>query len=375
MDNPTPEQLLDKYFAGQCSPEEKATLESWYLLETENAVDELPEPDYIGLEEEMWKVIGPLAVPRRKVRRLWLRIAAAAAVLLIFGLGLIYFNSYKERANTAIAYQHINAGGNKAYLTLAGGKRLSLTDALNGHLAEQAGVEIIKTAKGELVYNVKNRLGNHPGVINTITTPRGGQWQVRLPDGSMVWLNSSSSLIYPSAFNNQGERKIELHGEAYFEVHKDPKHPFVVKTEQQEVRVLGTHFNISAYQEDHLVKTTLLEGSVKVTARSGIRILKPGQQSELSERAISVKAVHTDDAVAWKNGYFMFNYEDLESVMTKVARWYDVELRYEDPSVKKEVFFGTISKYERISKVLNMLERTGVVKFHMDNKTLVISKK
>ncbi|WP_316837023.1 FecR family protein [Pedobacter nutrimenti] len=375
MDNPTPEQLLDKYFAGQCSPEEKATLESWYLLETENAVDELPEPNYIGLEEEMWKVIEPLAVPRRKVRRLWLRIAAAAAILLIFGSGLIYFNSYKERTNTAIAYQNINAGGNKAYLTLGGGQKLSLTDALNGHVAEQAGVEIIKTAKGELIYNVKNRQGNHPGLINTITTPRGGQWQIRLPDGSTVWLNSSSSLIYPSAFNNHGERKIELHGEAYFEVHKDPKHAFVVKTEQQEVRVLGTHFNISAYQEDHLVKTTLLEGSVQVTARSGIRILKPGQQSELSERTISVKAVQADDAVAWKNGYFMFNYEDLESVMTKVARWYDVELRYEDPSVKKEVFFGTISKYENISKVLNMLERTGVVKFHMDKKTIVISKK
>lgn len=373
MDKLTPEQLLDRYLSGQCTEEEKATLESWYLLQTENAADQLPEPDYNHLEHSMWKAISH-AVPEKRPVRLWPRIAAAAAILLV-AFAMFFYVKNQQNSSLEMASANIHSGSNKAYLLLANGKKLALTDAANGKLADEAGVEITKTADGKLVYTVKSNRPSSTSLTNTITTPRGGQWEVRLPDGSSVWLNSSSALTYPTDFKMREQREVELKGEAYFEVRKDHKHPFIVKTEQQVVRVLGTHFNINAYPEEKRVKTTLLEGAVQVSGRAGVRTLKPGQQSDLSSVHIEVKTVQVDDAVAWKNGYFMFNYESLDMVMRKIARWYDVEFQYDDPAVKNEIFFGSISKYENIAKVLKMLELTDVVKFRIEHKVIRISKK
>ncbi|HWW38012.1 FecR family protein, partial [Pedobacter sp.] len=257
----------------------------------------------------------------------WYRYTAtAAAVLLLIGAGLFYFNSHHVILNPSqdpgLVKNTIKAGQNKATLTLANGKVINLDSTTNGEIAEQTGITITKTEKGQLVYNVtesakKEKTASAKIAYNTITTPRGGQYQVNLPDGSKIWLNASSSLKYPTLFS-KNERRVELSGEAYFEVakmtfkesgHKKARTPFIVVTSKQQVEVLGTHFNINSYEDEATTKTTLLEGAVRVSqvgSRKTVNLL-PGLQSVLNNNNLSTRAVDTDEAVAWKNGYFQFN--------------------------------------------------------------------
>jgi transmembrane sensor len=371
--------LLQKYLDGKASQEEQAIVESWQL--------EFPLADHevLGAEEtaadleevrmNLLKLSG-----YRKPFRLWPRIAAAAALVLIVS-GLYLYNR-DTTSNDGVPYaSNISPGGNKAYLILADGKRIALTDAANGTLARQAGVQITKTEDGQLVYTVLENK-SAAALYNTIETPKGGQYQVSLPDGTRVWLNAASSLKYPASFSSVKERRVELSGEAYFEVAHNKAVPFIVTTDRQAVTVLGTHFDINSYANETRVKTTLLEGSVRVNAlRPGTEpdlngtVLKPNQQSVLTSGTISVQNVEGAYEIAWKNGFFMFNYENLEQVMMKISRWYDIDVRYEDEDVKQQIFLGTVSRFENISKVLNMLEKTGNVKFLIEGKIVKISKK
>jgi len=389
--------LILKYNSGLCSDGERELVEDWY---SQFAIDEasgLSESDFDQIGVEMWaglpdEVKGNAG--RGRSVKLWPRIAAAAAVLLVVGLGVFFYTSrhLEGSAATRDLVNDLNPGSNKAYLILSNGKRVSLTDAANGAIAKEAGVEITKTADGQVIYTTRHPEGGttegpvsgnrdisslgfprHDGgrvemtAMNTIETPKGGQYQVRLPDGSKVWLNAASKLIYPVSFIGRGQREVTLSGEAYFEIAKDKSHPFHVKTLKQDVEVLGTHFNINSYADEPNIKTTLLEGSVKVNDA----ILKPGQQSILAGGKIKVVPADLEEAVAWKNGLFRFENADLPTVMRQIARWYDVDIVY-PAQIPEGTFTGEVYRNMTASKVLDGLGFTGV-KFKIEGKKIIIT--
>lgn len=306
-----------------------------------------------------------------------LKWAAAAAVLVIFSFTAYLALNKLNRKKEHVFASDVAPGKNKAVLTLADGRKISLSDAANGDVIEQAGISISKTANGQLVYHIEKTAGTiDDSKVNTISTPNGGEWEIRLPDGSVVWLNAASSLQYPLNMGSSKQRKVELTGEAYFEVAKDKSRPFIVKTIKQELEVLGTHFNINGYANENVTRTTLLEGSVRVADLNStdIQVLKPGEQSILSNSGIEIKKANTDEAVAWKNGYFMFDNERQESILRKIARWYNVEIEYADPEAKAVMYYGTVSRFEKISKVLHKLEQTGEVRFDIKGNKLIVYK-
>lgn len=308
------------------------------------------------------------------------RIASIAAVFFIMaGIGA-YLWINREVKNPAIVKSksdviknEVVPGGNKAMLTLSNGETIILDNAKNGVVATQAGIKIRKTANGQIIYDAAKPDKKASNLsYNIITTPRGGQYQIALPDGSKVWLNAASSLKFPASFSDK-ERIVEVTGEAYFEVAKvtsassGTRVPFKVISGNQTVEVLGTHFNINAYPEEATINTTLLEGSVKIWQLSThhSKHLNPGQQARVG-KSIQVADVDVRGAVAWKNGYFNFSHENIESVMRKISRWYNVDITYEG-DITREGFVGSISKFEQVSQVLEMLQLTGSVHFKIEN--------
>ncbi|ARS41399.1 hypothetical protein CA265_17770 [Sphingobacteriaceae bacterium GW460-11-11-14-LB5] len=341
------------------------------IAEEEHAVD---------VVEEKWNPVlnKILAVdkPGRSPKRILmnsLKWAAAAVVFIVFSL-TAYISLQKKKEH--IFATDVAPGKNKAILTLADGKKISLSDAMKGDIAKEAGFSITKTADGRLVYNVAGSENVNDTRLNTISTPNGGEWQIQLPDGSTVWLNAASSIQYSLNIGTAKQRRVKLDGEAYFEVAKNAAHPFIVETDKQAVEVLGTHFNINSYRDERLTKTTLLEGSVRVSHKTTneSEVLKPGEQSLVSVSGMDVKEVDVDEAIAWKNGYFMFNNERQESILRKVARWYNVEIEYADPAAKEVMYYGTVSRFEKISKVLRKFEQTGEVRFDIKGNKVIVYK-
>lgn len=380
MDAHQAQDLINKYSKGECTSEEEAIVEAWFLTELNKKGELLEEPDYKKKEAEIWEMISRKTKRQSLPVKIWYRVASVAAVLLMVAAGLFYYPHKEKHVPVQISQSadDINPGGNKAFLTLGDGKRIDLTSVKNGELAKQSGVKITKTSAGQLVYHAANLSPQTEKVkvYNTIETPNGGQYQIILPDGSKVWLNAASSLRFPASFTRLVNRKVELlSGEAYFEIAKDKKHPFIVKTHNQEVEVLGTHFNISAYEEEHAIRTTLLEGRVKVYANGVEKILKPNQQATLRGTKIEIEDVDAAYHIAWKNGYFLFNSESLESIMNTLSRWYNIEVLFKDPALKTRTFIGTISRFEKITKVLNMLERTEVASFEINGNKIIIDKR
>ncbi len=311
----------------------------------------------------------------RKVKQLWTRIAAVASLFLICTIGLYYLNKtgLADTSALLVKQNEIKAGSNNATLTLGNGKKIILSTAVNGKLAHDAGVVITKAADGMLVYEISahNRQDNLQ--TNTLSTEKGEQYQVRLPDGTKVWLNAASSLKYPSSFSQTKERRVELNGEAYFEVAKDKAHPFVVSTAQQSIEVLGTHFNVNSYIDEEITKTTLLEGAVKI---NGSVLLKPGEEAVLAKSgSLAIHSVDTENAVAWKNGLFIFEDETLKTAMNKIARWYNVEIQYQDDNLKLLTVGGSISRFDKVSEVLNFFGKAGNIQFDIKGRTIIISSK
>ncbi len=308
-----------------------------------------------------------------KVHKLWPRMAAAAAIILLIGAGIFF---YGNQSVPDIKYANdIAPGKNTATLTLANGKKIILSDAVNGQLAEESGVRITKTAKGQIIYEIKDQQLSKADVLNTLSTARGETYQVRLPDGSVVYLNAESSLKYPASFAANKQRRVELTGEAYFEVAKDKLHPFIVATSKQTVEVLGTHFNINSYANEPGTKTTLLEGSVLITPQAtgnAGSVLKPNQQAFLNGNAIQVKQVDARTAVDWKNNEIVFNGESLEIIMRKVSRWYNVEVVYENEGLKNQPFGGEVSRFANVSEVLDVLELTGFAHFDIRGRRIIV---
>jgi len=320
-------------------------------------------------------------VTRHKTIKLWPRIrvaAAAASVVLGIGIGGYFYIKSAKPVKTQVVNNDITPGKNKAVLTLANGQKISLTDASNGRIANQKGVSIRKTAGGQLIYEAaalsamgRDAAGREVVEFNTIEAPVGGQWQVILPDGSHVWLNALSSLTYPTNFAGN-ERRVKLSGQAYFEISHNRKMPFRVESKNQVVEVLGTHFDVMAYADEKLIKTTLLEGSVKISKKGETEILKPGQQAQVAENSMKIQNdVDLEDVVAWKNGYFKFN-ENLESIMNKVARWYNVDIDYQIKPDPELTFSGKISRSRNISGILKMLEYNGDVHFKIEGRRVIV---
>lgn len=304
------------------------------------------------------------------------RWAAAAAILLLIVSSVFLLTNQKEK-NTSVAkntqrqlQQDRLPGGDRAVLTLADGSSIVLDSAGNGMLAQQGTTEIIKKEDGQLLYNSQDN-ATEEIAYNLLQTPRGGQYKITLPDGSKVWLNAASSLKYPVVFSGK-ERRVEITGEAYFEIAKDALRPFKVQLNQMEVEVLGTHFNINSYTDEETVRTTLLEGRVKITTTSESNFLQPGQQAQLkpSGNMKIVNDVNLEETVAWKDGNFQFENSDIKSVMRQLARWYDVEVSYQG-TINKH-FIGGISRNVKLSQVLSMLQQTGEVRFIIEGKKIIV---
>ncbi len=382
------EKLLEKYSAGLCTDAEKALVESWHLQELSNKNSDLNPAEVDEARKQIWLAIQKEThIKSGNTKTLWLKLAASAVVLFFIGIVInreVQKNTETKQVFNNIQDKIIQPGGNKATLTLADGSKISLTDASNGVIAKQAGINITKTKNGELIYSVASASSHKKDLYNTIETPRGGQYQINLPDGTKVWLNAESSLRYPAVFD-QTKRLVELKGEAYFEVAKrldknGVRVPFKVKTElisgrNQEVEVLGTHFNINAYNNEPSNKTTLLEGSVKIKNLQSTKsaLLKPGQQSliSLSSPSVLVSAVDAEEVIAWKTGFFSFNEENLETIMNKIARWYDVEIDYRGKKINK-TFGGRISRFNSVNEVLDMLQTTDAVHFKIEGRRILV---
>lgn len=308
----------------------------------------------------------------RKFNYKW--IGYAAAILIVFlSVGVYFFRDGQRNNQRELYANNVAPGGNKAVLTLGNGKKIILDDAQNGMLAKQGNISISKAADGQLVYTVED--GGGSAKLNTIETPEGGQYQVNLPDGTKVWLNAGTRLTFPTKFVDK-QRIVELSGEAYFEVAKDTKKPFKVKmSNNTEVQVLGTHFNVSAYNEENSIKTTLLEGAVALRANEKTQRISPGQQATLSrgDNNISVaNDVNLDEVVAWKNGFFSVESITLQDLMKKVEKWYGVKVVYKE-SVQAD-FVAALPRNISLAELLDLLQLTKKVQFKLENKTLTIMK-
>jgi len=368
--------ILEKFDSGILTAEEEEIAKLWLSKLNNNDRALLSEDELEDASTRIWERLKANRPAKPIIFKLWPGFAAAGAVaLMIFGVYFFSDNQQKTNQVPDLAMQNIAPGHSGATLTLGNGKQIRLTDALKGQLAEESGVSIEKSPDGRLVYQIKDSESSK-NKTNTLSTAPGETYQVRLPDGSIVWLNSSSSLTYSVRLLQDEKRLVKLVGEGYFEVFKDRRHPFIVKTEKQEVEVLGTHFNINAYTNEMVTKTTLLEGSVRVADLNNQNhaVLEPNQQSEVSgNAAIKVKPINTEDAVAWKKGYFRFNTTPVDEVMRQLERWYNIQVVYEKDANRSAVIEGTVSRFASVSRLLKTIENTGVVKFRVEGNKVYVS--
>jgi ferric-dicitrate binding protein FerR (iron transport regulator) len=402
--------LLKRFRSGECTDGEKQLVEAWYneLMNTGELEWEAGEKESIQNTSENWLLqnmtdeeqpYAPVYRMRTAAKAWW-----AAAAILVIMTGATYYLYNKQQAALAAKKKEtlkndVAPGSNKAVLTLANGTTIVLDDASNGVVAEEGSAKVIKPEDGQLLYEQEDNSKHGPLSYNTLATPRSGQYQVILPDGSKVWLNSESSIHYPVAFA-ENERRVQITGEAYFEVAKlknssGQRIPFFVELPLTggQVEVLGTHFNVNAYSDESAIKTTLLEGRVRVS-QSAISnrqsakaieyavVLKPGEQALVAagrgktnrseNDKIKVNKADVDNVVAWKNGLFHFESADIKTVMRQLARWYDVDVVYEGTTVKNDPLFVEVSRNTRLSDVLKVLQESGSAKFTIQGKKIIV---
>ncbi|HET9279458.1 MAG TPA: FecR domain-containing protein [Flavitalea sp.] len=343
----------------------------------------IPE-GFAGSEEELRNRILLAIEKRRKeslrsvypTRTSFVKLTVAAALIIASTLSVLYIktkDASQEENNSITGVSKrdtILPGRNKAILILGDGSEVLLDTVTSGAIAENVDARVVKLDDGELSYSALADI-NAPVSYNTLSTPRGGQYAITLVDGTRVWLNSSSSLRFPTSFRDP-ERTVELSGEAYFEVAENREKPFTVKVNDVAVKALGTHFNIMAYKDEATINTTLMEGSVAVSKWKETVRLNPGQQAQISENGKIgiVKNADIEQAIAWKNGFFNFSGSDIETTMRQIARWYNIEVIYE--SKITEHFNGTILRNASIERVLRMLEFTGVVSFDIQGRKIFV---
>jgi len=312
---------------------------------------------------------------QRKNNWLWIRVAAAILVILS---ATIVFYRYSDNArvktqlvkHTQPVLNEIMPGSNKAVLTLGNGHKVVLDDAQSGQIATEEGVIIKKIADGQLSYAASGK--DVTIEQNNLSIPKGGQYHVTLPDGTQVYLNSTSSLSYPTQFIGSS-RNVTLQGEAYFEVAKNAKMPFIINVNnKQKIEVLGTHFNVKAYTDEQEINTTLLEGSVKISTDDKNVILKPGQMAVNNpSKSLSVQIADLEEIMAWKNGLFIFNNENITTVMKKVARWYDVDVVFKG-NMENTNFVGNYSRSKSLANLLKNIELMDKVHFRAEGRRITV---
>lgn len=380
--------ILARYLKAELSEEEEKELFDWINKSESNFrlfANIINEQNLEAYHQDMRsfntdaareKVKEKLGIPviiKMQPKRRWY-IPAAAAILILFSVSILFYRQHPKPLISAYHKTDIAPGGNKAILTLANGTHIALNYAKNGKLAVQGGTVINKTANGQIIYSAASSALGAAVAYNKITIPRGGQYMVVLPDGTKVWLNAASSLKYPTAFYGN-ERKVELTGEGYFEVVHNNKLPFRVVADGETIEDIGTHFNVNAYTDEPVLTTTLLEGKIRVSKDGASAVLVPGQQSILppNSNSISVKEADTEEAVAWKNGYFNFNHADIKTVMRSLSRWYDVDIAYEG-NVPGRHFTGEIHRNLNASQVLEVLSDLNI-SFRIDGKKIIVTDK
>jgi ferric-dicitrate binding protein FerR (iron transport regulator) len=375
-------ELAEKWLKGTITQEEMNEFSEWYD-NMDHEVLNIPE-GFAGSEEELHNRML-LAIKKRRneplqnvylTRTSFVKLTVPAVLIIASTLSVLYIktkDASQEENNSITAVSKrdtIVPGRNKAVLILGDGSEVLLDTVTSGAIAENVDARVVKLDEGELSYSALADI-NAPVSYNILSTPRGGQYAITLVDGTRVWLNSSSSLRFPTSFRDP-ERTVELSGEAYFEVAQNREKPFTVKVNDVEVKALGTHFNIMAYEDERTINTTLMEGLVAVSKRKEIVRLNPGQQAQISENGKIgiVKNADTEQAIAWKNGFFNFTGSDIETTMRQIARWYNIEVIYE--SKITEHFNGTILRNASIERVLRMLEFTGVVSFDIQGRKIFV---
>jgi ferric-dicitrate binding protein FerR (iron transport regulator) len=371
MDQTDVNAIISRYNQNKATEEERAMLETWYNTQSMSHTGPLPDVDYLSTRNAIWAGISPsLLKPKLKLYRNARYLSAAALIFILFSVGLLYFISDHQIDSV------VRPGSSKASLTLSDGTsipldQINITDTLN-----DAHIPIVLGSDGTIRYPASG--GGDLNAFNTIATPKGGEHKLVLSDGTRVWINAASRLRFPVTFS-KGNRVVELSGEAYFEVTHDKARPFIVICKgRQRVEVLGTQFNISAYPEDIISTTTLIQGLVKVSrgiTQGNSVILHPGHQTNISPEGISVAKADTEHAISWKNGKFNFNEDNLESIMAKIARWYNVEVTFRSNHLRKETYVGVIDRSSELKDLLHMLERVGNARFEVQGNQILISAK
>ena len=353
------QKLVDKFLNGEATPEEQEALDKYFLLfhDEPEYSRVLNEQQLASLEQRMESGLFKRIEKPAKIIRLWPRIAAAASIILAISAGG-YFLLHKPAPQQQVAQTQphdIAPGHNQATLTLAGGQKIILTKGLNGKLAQQGNTQIQVNSAKEVAYTPAAG-ANSVIQYNTLSTTKGevSPYPLVLADGTKVWLNAESSISFPTAFNGK-ERIVKVTGEALFEVAHNAAQPFKVMAKGQTIEDIGTQFNINAYDDEPAIKTTLIEGSVRVNQV----LLKPGQQSVNAENRIIVKRANIAQVIAWRSGKFLFDQTDLKSVMRQLARWYDLKVVY-NGNVANEEFDGGISRDVKLSSVLKVLQSNDI---------------
>lgn len=361
-------ELLQRYIEGTCTPEERDIVESWYLNETSANNQDIQVEDYDKVQHQLWSRIKSERFIETK-RISWIPRVAAAIIVLALGVASYTYLKNDHEQETVAA---VVPGGNKAVLTLANGEKIILSNLSNGEIAEQSGVKITKTKEGQIIYSV-NDAGNFASsdVYNKIETPLGGKYQVNLPDGTKVWLNAGSSLDFPVSFKGK-ERVVKLSGEAYFDVAHNKAKPFKVVSANQIVEVLGTQFNVNSYADEPDTRTTLIEGSVRLSNHQNLtKTLKPGQRAVLTGKGIAIESSSIDQDISWINGDFTFEGSSLAAIMRQISRWYDVEVVYKGATADVK-FGGSISMSKSLEEVLKVLEMTEGVNFKLEGRRVLV---
>ncbi|HVU58736.1 MAG TPA: FecR domain-containing protein [Puia sp.] len=381
--------LFERYLSNQCSPEEIGRLLQHFNVADETFLREYVEKEFLRAEQrpatdhekELVEVLMTgvqkriARMPREKKLYRMLRWSAVAAVLVVVVGGYWLWRrpgglpeAYKNASPMAArAGESVQPGRSGATLRLAGGKTILLDSAADGASIMQDRVRITKH-EGQVVYSG----GSDEVTYNSLVTDRGREWQAVLPDGTKVWLNAATTLTFPTSFDRLPSRTVELDGEAYFEVAKDKNKPFIVHTRAQDVKDIGTAFNVSSYNDDPFTKTTLLEGAVQI---NGKKVLRPGEQAATDRKGETIVVPDAaDGAVAWKDGRFDFNDDNIYDIMRKVARWYNVDVVYKG-RIPMESMAGSLSRFEDVSLLLGVIRKTGLVRISIAGKTIYVEGK
>ncbi|SEM72532.1 FecR family protein [bacterium A37T11] len=373
------QELLQKYLNGNCTEDERQLLEQWYQQHQASPLPVISEADK---NRQLKEIYASLPIPTRSItRRLWLKIAAAVILLATAGLFIVRYTHKSVAVNqTMLTTADVAPGGNRATLKLANGQTIDLDNEKTG--IQLTNNHVVYTDGTNLRTSSSKNSISAPEDYQTLTTPRGGQYQLILSDGTKVWLNAASTIKYPAHFNGI-DRSVEIDGEVYFAVNSTnplyARKPFYVKTNGFVVMVMGTEFNISSYLDEKNTCVTLVKGSVKVGTLdradnlANLSLLHPGQKSIMHDQHISIQKANVEQDISWKNGVFTFQNTDIQEVMRQLSRWYNVKVVFEGPPMHAEIN-GIIYRDMSLKKVVEVLKHLDINLYTTGNELVVVNK-